>query len=221
MIESFLDNSLIDRGGPVMWVLLGLSLFGFIVFIERTMYLHKNHIDADSFLAGIRNLVRTRRVIEALTVCQDTPGPVPAVIRAALLHEDTDENGIRQAIQGAALVELPLLERRIGAMATVARLAPLLGLLGTLIALIQGFSGLHHSIHPAFPPFGFLLGYIGEALISTATGLAVAIMAHAAHHFLFGRVKAILHDMEYCGHQMLDMLLHGQEEKGGGDGESG
>lgn len=210
-----------------MWVLLAVSLFGFIVFIERTLFFHRGQIRTEPFIDGIKNLVRKRRLVEALTVCQETPGPVPSVIKAALLHYGEGEDRLRRSIQSAALVELPILERRVGAIAAVARIAPLLGLLGTLIALIQGFSGLHFSANPAYPAFGQLLGAIGEALISTALGLTISLMAHVAHHFLFGRVKALVQDMEYCGFHMMAFLLkdlpeeESAEEEEGIDGQPG
>ena len=75
-MESF-DFTLIERGGPVMWVLLAVSLFGFVIFIERTLFLHRGQIRTGQFLEGIRNLVGKGRRLEALTLCEDTPGPIP------------------------------------------------------------------------------------------------------------------------------------------------
>src|ERR1035438_2840537 len=126
-----LEPSLLTHGGPIMWVLFGLGLLLVVVFAERTLYLHRCQIRSTAFLSGIKNILAKRRLVEALTVCEETPGPVAAVVKAALLHADDDPEAMRFHVQEAAVVELPALERRIGAGGAIAQVAPLLGLLGT------------------------------------------------------------------------------------------
>ncbi len=113
---------------------------------------------------------------------------------------------MRQAAEEAALVEIPILERRIGSIAAIARIAPLLGLLGTILGMIQAFYGVSISGSTGYPTFGLLLGGVGQALLSTAFGLMIAVMAHIAHHFLHGRVRALVHDMEYTGHDLIQFM---------------
>ena len=203
-----LNLSLLKQGGPMMWVLLAVSLFGFIVFIERTLFLHRGQIRTSQFLEGIRNLVKRGRRLEALTLCEDIPGPIPGIVKAILMQVDASENRMRQAAEEAALVEIPILERRIGAISAISRIAPLLGLLGTILGMIQAFFGVSLSETTGYPTFGLLLGGVGQALLSTAFGLMIAVMAHIAHHFLHGRVKALVHDMEYTGHELIQFLQH-------------
>ncbi len=200
--------SLFQQGGPMMWVLLAVSLFGFIVFIERTLFLHRGQIRTSQFLDGIRNLVKKGRRLEALTLCEDMPGPIPGIVKAVLMKADAGEAELRHAAEEAALVEIPILERRIGAISSIARISPLLGLLGTVLGMIQAFFGVSLSGTTAYPTFGLLLGGVGQALLSTAFGLMIAVMAHIAHHFLHGRVRALVHDMEYTGHELIQFLLH-------------
>lgn len=190
-----------------MWVLLLLSLFGFVIFVERALFLHKTQVKTDQFLAGIKNNLRNRRLIEALTVCETVPGPVASVVKSALLHYDEGEDRMRHAIQAAALVEIPILERRIGTLAALARVAPLLGLIGTVVGMTQGFFAVEASGGSAYPTFGVLLAGMAEALLTTLVGLVFAVMAHFAHHFLHGRVRALVNDMEYAGHNIMEFLL--------------
>ena len=204
MIE--LNLSLLWQGGPMMWFLLIVSFFGFVVFIERTLFLHRGQIRTTQFLDGIRNLVAKGRRLEALTLCEDMPGPIPGMVKAILLQADADEKKMRQAAEEAALVEIPMLERRIGAISTITRIAPLLGLLGTIIGMIQAFFGISVSESVGYPTFGLLLDGLGQALLSTAFGLIIAIMAHVAQHFLHGRVRALVHDMEYTGHDLIQFM---------------
>ena len=134
MLE-FLKNTFILQGGPVMYPLLFVSLLGFVLFIERALFLHKGQIGTEDFLSGIKNLVRKKPLVEALTLCEDTPGPMARIVKSALLHAGESRDNIFLAIQGAAIVEIPTIERRIGTIAAIARVAPLLGFLGTLIVL--------------------------------------------------------------------------------------
>ncbi len=202
---NIFDFSLLARGGPMMWPLFGLSLLGLVFTLERALYLHKGQIGTVKFVEGIKNLARKRRILEALTVCEETPGPVAAVVKAALRHYREDETHLRGAIQAMALVEIPTLERRLGTLAAIAKIAPLLGLLGTVLNLLQWFEQMHTKgdYHDAAD----FSGYISSALITTAMGLAVAILAYLAHHFLHGRVRALVHDMEWVGNDMLQFLL--------------
>lgn len=205
--------TLLQQGGPLMWPLLALSLVGFIFFIERTLFLHRGQINSTEFLEGIKNLLRKRRLLEALTLCEETPGPVVKITKAALLHHDQGESRMRNAVQAAALVEIPVLERRIGTIGAIAKAAPMLGLLGTLVAMLEGFNSMGtQGSYATAESFSLL---VGQALISTATGLGLGIMAYLAHHFLYGRVRAIAHDMEWTANEIMTFLLFDlpEEEK--------
>jgi len=188
-----------------MWPLLALSLLGFVFFMERAFFLHRGQIRSDAFLDGIKNLVRKRRLLEALTVCEETPGPVVGVVKAALLNHDKSEEKMRAAIQEAAIVAIPLLERRIGTIAAIAKISPLMGLLGTVIAILNAFYTI--SVQGSYSNAATFSGDIAQALITTAIGLSIAIMAYLAHHFLHGRVRAIVNDMEYTGNAVMQFLL--------------
>jgi biopolymer transport protein ExbB len=202
---NIFNFSLLTNGGYMMWPLFGLSVLGLVFALERALFLHKGQIGTAKFIEGIKNLVRKRRVLEALTVCEETPGPVAAVVKAALRHYREDETHLRGAIQAMALVEIPTLERRLGTIAAIAKIAPLLGLLGTVLSLLQGFELMHAN--GTYADAADFSNLISQALVTTATGLAIAIMAYLAHHFLYGRVRALVHDMEWVGNDMLQFLL--------------
>ena len=141
-----LEPSLLARGGPMMWVLFALGLLLVVLFVERALYLHRGQIRSTAFLNGIKNILAKRRLVEALTVCEETPGPVAAVVKAALLHADDDTEAMRFHVQEAAVVELPALERRIGAIGAIAQVAPLAGLLGTVLGMISTFAAFQHDL---------------------------------------------------------------------------
>jgi biopolymer transport protein ExbB len=186
----------------MMWVLLAFGLALVVLFVERALYLHRGQIRSTSFVSGIKNILAKRRLVEALTVCEETPGPVAAVVKAALLHADEDAEAMRFHVQEAAVVELPALERRIGAIGAIAQVAPLLGLLGTVLGMIATFAAFQRDYATA----SALARGMWEALFCTAGGLMLAITAHLALHFLNGRVRAIVRDMEWSGNEIMKYL---------------
>jgi biopolymer transport protein ExbB len=204
---EFIEHNFILQGGAVMYPLLIVSLLGFVIFIERTLFLHKGQIGTEDFLGGIKNLVRKKRLVEALALCEDTPGPLARIVKSALLHYGESKDAIRSSIQGAAIVEIPMLERRIGTVAALARIAPLLGFLGTLISALQAL----YYLEAANADSGEFSRLLAEAMITSASGLAIGIMAVLAHHFLTGRVRALVHDFEWVGHEIFEFLTTDRE----------
>ena len=175
-------ETLTSTGGLLLWPLLVLALSGLILFIERFLYLHRGHINKNKFLAGVKALVGKDRLVEALTLCEESPGPITSVVRAALLHFDEGQESIRRGIQGAALTEVPLLERRVGGIVLVANLAPFLGLIGTGVAALNAFQRLHET--GPYVNSALFAGDVGQALVSTVAGLAIAALAIVGHHFI-------------------------------------
>ena len=198
-----INLSLFAKGGPMMWALLIIALVGIVIFIERTLFLHRGQIRSKAFIGGIKNILAKRRIVEALTVCEETPGPVAAVVKAALLHADDDADKMRFYVQEAAVVELPALERRLGAIAAIAQVAPLVGLLGTVVGIIVTYQ----SFESDYATASVLAKGMWQALLSTAGSLMIAIPAHLAYHFLIGRVRAIVRDIEWSGNEIMKYLL--------------
>lgn len=194
----------------MMWVLLLMSFVGFLIFIERVLFLHRGQIRSSEFVTGIKNIVRKQRLVEALTLCEETPGPVPSLVKASLLHYGEDEEKIRYEIQEAALVEIPVLEKRLGTLAALAKSAPLVGLLGTVLGLAQTFYSMQESGN--YSDVTVLSNGMWESLISTACGLAIAVLTYLGFHFLHGRVRALVRDMEWTGNEMLKFLVRDLRE---------
>lgn len=188
-----------------MWVLAALALLGVMLFVERVLFLHRGQIRPKAFLDGIKNALAKRRLVEALTLCEEAPGPVAAVVKAALLHADATEEKMRFYVQEAAVVELPALERRLGAIAALAQVAPLIGLLGTILGMVTTFRAFEQGGN--FAMAGALSAGLWQALLATAGSLMLAIPAHLAHHFLSGRVRAIVRDVEWAGNEIMKYLL--------------
>lgn len=202
---SGFDFQILMQGGPMMIVLLLMGTVGVVIFVERALYLHRGQIRAAAFLDGVKNILAKRRLVEALTVCEETPGPVASVVKAALLHSGDDEVSLRYAVQETALLELPLLERRLGFLAALGQTAPLVGLLGTVLGMVTTFAAF--SSGPHYAPAQALSAGMWQALLAVAGSLMVGIPAHLAHHFLAGRVRAVVRDVEWASSEIMRYLL--------------
>lgn len=196
-----------------MWLLVLLGLTAVVIFIERALFLHRGQIRSTEFLNGIKNLLEKNRLMEALTLGEETPGPVAKVVKAALRHAGDDEQALRFAVQEAALAEIPILERRISALAAIAQVAPLFGLLGTLLGMISTFRLFNQGGSFATPEV--LAGGMWQALLTAAAGLVIAIPAHLGRHFLTGRVRALVQDMEWAGNELMRFLLRDYRPEAG------
>ena len=189
----------------MMWVLVLMAVIALVLFIERTFYLHRGQIRSTAFVDGIKNILAKRRIVEALTLCEETPGPVAAVVKAALIHAHDDEVRMRYMVQEAAVVELPALERRLGSIAAIAQVAPMVGLLGTVLGMATTFQSFMQG--GQYATAQALSQGMWQALLATAGSLVVAIPAHLAYHFLHGRVRSLVRDVEWAGNEIMRYLL--------------
>ncbi len=194
------------------WVLLLMGVIALVLFIERTFYLHRGQIKSTTFVDGIKNTLAKRRIVEALTLCEETPGPVAAVVKAALIHAHDDETRMRYAVQEAAVVELPALERRLGSIAAIAQIAPMVGLLGTVLGMASTFHAFMQG--GQYATAQMLSHGMWQALLATAGSLVVAIPAHLSYHFLHGRVRSLVRDIEWAGNEIMRYLLIDYRQSG-------
>src|SRR3954466_2813342 len=132
----------VANGGPVLWVILFASAVAVLVFIERFLHCHRAQINSMEFLNGVRNVLKRDNVVEALSICDATPGPVARLVKVAILNRERGRDGVRESLEEAGLVEIPPLEDKLNLLATIAQIAPLLGLLGTVLGFIHIFNEL-------------------------------------------------------------------------------
>src|ERR1051325_520561 len=186
-----------QKGGPLMWLILFCSVVSIGVFLERLTYYHRATIRVGEFLRGLSNLVQRRSFAEALHECAGTPGPVARVIHAAIIRHDAPRVELKDIVQEAGQLEVPKLERFLGVLATVAFLAPLLGLLGTVAGMIDAFGTI--SASGGYATVSELSGGIYKSLLTTAAGLVVATPTFVAYSYLSSRVNTMLHEIERAG----------------------
>ncbi len=203
---------MIVKGGPLMWPILLCSVLAVAIVFERIYYLRKININAQKFSEEVTRSVKRNRMMDALELCEKTEGPVARILKEGILKHDRPHAEIREGIEDAALHEVPLLERSLPILATIAHISPLLGLLGTVTGMVQAFQVIEEkssAINPISP--GDLAGGIWQALITTVAGLCVAIPAYVAYNYLTSRVDGFILDMEKSATELLDALSEKRE----------
>jgi biopolymer transport protein ExbB len=202
------------NGGPVIWLILITAAVALIVFIERALHCHRSQINSAEFLNGVRNVLKRNNVVEAISICDATPGPVARIVKTAILNRDKGRERVREAVEEAGLTEVPQLEERLNLLATIAQIAPLLGLLGTILGFMDTFSQLQtDGLYAHISGDDSLAGGISKALICAATGIAVAIPAHAGYNYLVSRINKIAIDMESAAGEIVNIVTENGDAK--------
>lgn len=197
----------IFKGGPLMVLILLCSVVAFAIFIERLWHLRRAKIDTDKFMETVLDLVKRNKIMEAIDMCNTTPGPIAHIIKTGILKHDRTREEIRESIQDAGVHEVPRLERNLGVLATIAHISPLLGLLGTVTGMVKAFQVIEQkavSMVPVNP--GDLAGGIWESLITTVAGLSVAIPTYVAYNYLVSKVDGFVLDMEKSATELVNIL---------------
>jgi len=187
-----------------MWPLLLCAILSVAVMIERFISISRASADNEALSEEMRGHLVAGRIADALKVCDEHSGPVAALLANGIRNRNLDADSIERAMEELALRETPMLYRRLGVLDTVITVAPLLGLLGTVTGMIKAFhvvgstTGLNN-------PAG-ITGGVAEALLATATGLAIAIVTLVGYNYLSEKVKEIIAEMEIRATQLMNIL---------------
>ncbi|UCC74740.1 MAG: MotA/TolQ/ExbB proton channel family protein [Gemmatimonadota bacterium] len=197
LLELFRD------GGFMMYFLVLASLLALGVIIAKAYILFVAHRDSRRLLeqvsAGHRGLDGT------IEVAEETQGPVAAILASGLRrvrgrgHSDAD---IEKAVSTTGAIELGFLERGLVVLATVANVAPMMGFLGTVVGMIAAFGAVAEA---GQIEASLVAGGIKVALITTATGLTIAIPVNIAYNFFVTRIDRLIIDMEQGAEVVMDM----------------
>jgi biopolymer transport protein ExbB len=206
--------TLLLNGGPVIWLILLAAAVALVVFVERVLHCHRAQINSAEFLNGVRNVLKRNNVVEAISICDATPGPVARIVKTAILNRDKGRERVREAVEEAGLTEVPQLEERLNLLATIAQIAPLLGLLGTILGFIDTFRQLQaDGLYAHISGEHSLATGIWQALICAAAGVAVAIPVHAGYNYLVSRINKIALDMESAAGEIVNIVTENGNDK--------
>jgi len=184
---------LLISGGVVLVAIFALSVYAVYLFFVRLFKLSRERLDIEELMVRVNAAVRDRDLDLALEACEQHGGPVARVLQSALLRLPYGRQAVEAAFAEASLLEEQSLTRGLRPLATIAQVAPLLGLLGTVTGMIIAFGEI--SASGTGNP-GLLAGGIGQALVTTAAGLIVAIPVLIGQNYLASRVDAILTEID-------------------------
>jgi len=196
-------NAVIDKGGPLIWPLLALLLWGIGIIAFKWATLKRARIVSPAVVARIEELLLAGKIPEATAYCKQHPLPITRVVLAGIVNYDKSESELKEILEEAGRQEVPGIRSHLTALGTIASVAPLLGLLGTVLGMISVFSVL--SSQDAIDA-SQLAGGISEALTTTAVGMVIAVPTLAFYNFFISRVQALILEMEKISLHMVAVL---------------
>ena len=184
--------------------ILLLSIVAVIIFVERFLTLRKAGETPSDFTDDIRAKVVAGDINGARMVCAQTSTPVARMIEKGLSRLGSPLKNIEVSIENVGKIEIYKLEKNLGVLATISGVAPMIGFLGTVTGMIQAFIAIAQEEGSVSPKL--LSSGIYEAMVTTAAGLTVGIIAYLGYNFLVTRMQKVIHRMEYSAIEFIDLL---------------
>lgn len=194
----------LSKGGPVMIPLMACSVISLTVAIERYMKLKNATTDTSEFTRGVENLLYNGQAEQAINRCELNGTPVSSVLAAGIQNRKLGPERAERAMEDQAQREITKLQSRLSILDTIVTIAPLLGLLGTVIGMIGSFHVISSKSGISTPTA--ITGGVAEALIATATGLAVAIFSVVAYNYFNERIKYSIEMIEVNANRLVRVL---------------
>lgn len=196
-----------QAGGPMMWPLAVVSVFSAAIVAERLWFLKQLRMDLAQFLGRLLDKIKHHQIKEAVQMCDSARNPAANILKAAIVKYDRPRSQIKEAMEDAALYELPKLNKNLQVLSTLAYVAPLLGFLGTALGLVRVF-GIIGAKSTAMMPVTVadISSGVMEALLATVAGLMIAVPVFIAYNFLVGRVNGFILEMEQSATELVNFL---------------
>ena len=202
--HKFVKKLFIDGGPMFMTFVLMALILGLAVAIERILYLSFATTNTDKLLANVEAALEEGGVEAALEVCRNTRGPVASIFYQGLLKSGEGVDMVEKSIVSYGSVQTGLLEKNLSWVALFIALAPMLGFMGTVIGMIQAFADIEAAgdISASLVAAG-----IKVALITTVSGLVVAMILQVLYNYIVAKIDALVNNMEDASISMIDILV--------------
>lgn len=203
MVKVSIFDQLVAGG----WTMIPIAILFFVaiyIFIERYLTIKKQDSDPQSFMTTVRSYILAGNIDQARNFCMQENTPFSRMILKGINRLGTPMNDIAAAIEAVGNLEIHQLEKRLGILATIAGAAPMLGFFGTVLGMIQAFSkiaGLKGNVSPEV-----LADPISTAMVTTAAGLAVGVVAYLGYNYLVNLVGRVIYKMEATSTDFADLL---------------
>ncbi len=204
--RNLVGNGLVDvfiQGGFTMWPILVLFLWGVATIIWKIFALLAARINVTTFLEEIIPHIEKANYKEAITICENTKGPVSAVVYAGLLKAKHGPQAVEKAMESAGVLEMAFLDKGFVAFGTAISLGPMFGFFGTLVGMIQAFDAIAKAgeVDPTIVASG-----IKVALITSAAGLAIAIPVQLFNNIFTSWVDGVVIDMQRGSEKVIETI---------------
>lgn len=205
--RKIVGSGLVDlfiQGGFVMWPLLVLVIWALATVIWKLVSLSYAKINLNNFMDKLLPLVAEKKYKEAIKLCENTRGPVAAVLFAALHKADKGVEAVEKAIENAGIIEMAFLEKGFIPLSTTINLAPMFGFFGTVVGMIRAFADIAAAgeVDPTIVASGIQI-----ALITTAAGLAIAIPIQFFNNIFLSMVDGLTMDMQRGTEKVIETLV--------------
>lgn len=202
--ESIGLLDLLIKGGYMMVPLYLLFILAIFIFFERLMTLKKASQTSSHLMDQVKVLVQSGQIEKARILCAGEHTPVANMIAKGIERIGSPLKNIEVAIENVGKIEIYKLEKNLNLLATVSGAAPMIGFLGTVAGMIQAFIAIAQEEGMVSPKL--LSQGIYEAMITTAAGLVVGIIAYLGYNYLVSQVSKLVHNMEYSSIEFIDLL---------------
>ncbi len=192
------------KGGFFMHFLLTASIIGLVFIFERLWTLSRARTNVRGLMGRVVRSLRETGVQGALEECEKTRGPIAAILHSGLMRAGHGPDAVAKAIETSGTIEMSFLERGLVAIATVGNVAPLLGFLGTVSGMISAFAAIASAEQVSAK---LVARGIQEALITTATGLIIAIPMNIMHNFFVAQIDRFITEMEEASAELINELI--------------
>jgi biopolymer transport protein ExbB len=192
------------KGGFFMHFLLLASIVGLVFIIERLWTLSRARTNVRQLMGRVVKALRENGVQGALEECEKTRGPIAAILHSGLMRTNYGPDAVQKAIEISGTIEMAFLEKGLVAIATVGNVAPLIGFLGTVSGMISAFAAIAASEQVSAK---LVASGIQEALITTATGLIIAIPANIMHNYFVSQIDRFITEMEEASAELVNELV--------------
>jgi biopolymer transport protein ExbB len=199
------------QGGPIMLPLLALSVIAVAVIIDRLRVFRMAQSDVGKLRRDVRGHIEEGNVDKAIAECEETKGPVAAVLMTGLVKfskmlklkkpAGAIEDGVNKAMTDYSPRVIETLEKRLNLLLMVASVSPLLGMTGTVTGMIASFETMSSGLDANMVSAG-----IAEALVTTAAGLIIAIPSVVAYHIFAKKVDKLILDIEESGNELVEAI---------------
>ena len=194
----------LHQGGVMMYPLIICSILAIGIILERSFTFRKaTSIDPEDLLEDIKKAYASGDTTNATRMMEEAKTPYARIFARGLKNYGRSPEMIELAMSQEAANEIPTLENYLPGLRTIITIAPLLGLLGTIAGMIQSFKQVA-STGLSSPTA--VMGGVSEALVSTATGIGIAVIGLIAYNYFGNLVKRFVEDMEYYGNELTNFL---------------